>query len=168
MSITISANGTLCIIVAIDSCNGIGINNTLPWYLPEDLLHFKRTTFGHTIIMGRKTFESIGRPLPDRNNIVITHNKQWQHVNVKKATSLQEAIKFTNNTKAFIIGGAQIYTAAIPLATHLIVTRINKHFTCDTFFPMIDSSTWKEINPIHSYITQEFKYTVVIYERYSK
>jgi dihydrofolate reductase len=77
----------LTLVVAIDANNGIGINNQLPWHLPEDLAHFKRTTSGHPIIMGRKTFDSIGRPLPNRRNIVITRNPDWQHAGVEAVTS---------------------------------------------------------------------------------
>ncbi|MEY3900130.1 MAG: hypothetical protein RI962_1285, partial [Pseudomonadota bacterium] len=82
---------TLSLIVATDRSNGIGINNALPWRLPEDLAFFKRITSGHTIIMGRKTFDSIGRPLPNRRNIVITRNPDWHHEGVETARSLQEA-----------------------------------------------------------------------------
>src|SRR3954465_10521154 len=99
----------LTIVVAIDSPRGIGVNNPLPWRLPEDLAHFKRTTSGHPIIMGRKTFDSIGRPLPNRRNIVITRNKDWEHAGVEAVTSLDAACTLVGESEAFVIGGAQIY-----------------------------------------------------------
>jgi hypothetical protein len=99
----------LTIVVAIDAQRGIGINNTLPWHLPEDLAHFKRTTTGHPIIMGRKTFDSIGRPLPNRRNIVVTRNQDWRHDGVEAVTSLAAAIALVHDVSSCIIGGAQIF-----------------------------------------------------------
>src|SRR5450830_1423035 len=144
MSPTPSASGALCVIVATDSKHGIGINNTLPWHLPEDLAHFKRTTSGHPIIMGRKTFDSIGRPLPNRRNIVITRNPEWQHAGVESCTSLTQAAALVAGSDAFIIGGAQIYAEALPLASRLIITEIGKRFDCDAFFPPLDLQVWQE------------------------
>src|SRR5450830_1664139 len=156
----------LTIIVATDARNGIGINNTLPWHLPEDLAHFKRTTSGHPIIMGRKTFESIGRPLPNRRNIVITRNRDWSHAGVESVSSLQDAAALVADTDAFIIGGAQIYAESLPLATRLIVTEIGKSFDCDAFFPAIDASLWQEVaREEYSAATQGFDYAFVTYER---
>src|SRR3954447_15722788 len=99
----------LTLIVATDRLRGIGINNTLPWRLPEDLAHFKRTTSGHPIIMGRKTFDSIGRPLPNRRSIVITRNPEWRHEGVEAVNSLDAAIALVGSGDAFVIGGAQIF-----------------------------------------------------------
>src|SRR5450830_2002988 len=126
MSPTPSASGALCVIVATDSKHGIGIDNTLPWRLPEGLAHFKRTTSGHPILMGRKTFDSIGRPLPNRRNIVISRNPDWSHAGVERVASLQEAAALVAGEDAFIIGGAQIYAEALALATRLIVTEIGQ------------------------------------------
>ena len=139
-----TSSGQLTIVVATDLNNGIGINNTLPWHLPEDLAHFKRTTSGHAILMGRKTFESIGRPLPNRRNIVITRNASWQHEGVETAGSLQQAAALAGAAPAFIIGGAQVYADALPLVDRLIITRIDQRFDCDAFFPALDSSIWQE------------------------
>lgn len=135
----------LTIVVATDSRGGIGINNTLPWRLPEDLAHFKRTTSGHPIIMGRKTFDSIGRPLPNRRNIVVTRNPDWRHDGCDTATSVDAAIALAGDTETFVIGGAQIFTEVLPRADRLIVTEIDKIFDCDTFFPRIDLQQWKEV-----------------------
>ncbi|AKZ64762.1 diacylglycerol kinase [Herbaspirillum hiltneri N3] len=170
MSPTPSASGALCVIVATDSQNGIGINNTLPWHLPEDLAHFKRTTSGHPIIMGRKTFDSIGRPLPNRRNIVITRNRDWSHAGVETVSSLQEAAVLVAGADAFIIGGAQIYAESLPLATRLIVTEIAQAFDCDAFFPAIDSKVWRETaretrHAESQGVAQGFDYAFVTYER---
>lgn len=166
MSPTSSAPGALSVIVATDSKNGIGINNTLPWHLPEDLAHFKRTTSGHPIIMGRKTFDSIGRPLPNRRNIVITRNREWSHAGVESVSSLQEAAALVAGVDAFIIGGAQIYAEALPLATRLIVTEIAKSFDCDAFFPALDPQLWQEVaREQHRAEAQEFDYAFVTYQR---
>ncbi|MBC7501039.1 MAG: dihydrofolate reductase [Herminiimonas sp.] len=134
----------LTIIVAIDSANGIGIGNALPWHLPADLAHFKRTTSGHPIIMGRKTFDSIGRPLPTRRNIVISRNPGWTYVGAEATTSLQAAIDLVGDQPAFIIGGAQIFLEALPRVNRMIVTEIDRKFSCDVFFPPIDVATWQE------------------------
>jgi dihydrofolate reductase len=132
------------IIVAMDAQRGIGINNTLPWRLPEDLAHFKRLTTGHPIIMGRKTFDSIGRPLPNRRNIVITRNRAWRHEGVEAVGSVQEALALLAGQDGYIIGGAEIYRQSLPLADSLIVTQIKQSFACDAFFPEIDAAVWQE------------------------
>lgn len=158
----------LTIIVAIDSQRGIGIGNTLPWRLPEDMAHFKRTTSGHPVIMGRKTFDSIGRPLPNRHNIVVTRNADWRHDGVDTVLSLDAAAALAGDTETFIIGGAQIYAETLPRATRLIVTEIGKVFDCDAFFPPIDLQQWKEVarEPHHS-DQNGFDYAFVTYERIS-
>lgn len=156
----------LTIVVAMDAKRGIGINNRLPWHLPEDLAHFKRTTTGHPILMGRKTFDSIGRPLPNRRNLVITRNHAWTHDGAETVHSLQEALAQVGGVPACIIGGAQIFEEALPLADRLIVTHINKTFSCDTFFPEIDLRTWKEVaRESHRSEANGFDYAFVTYER---
>ncbi len=161
-----SPSGQLTIVVATDLNNGIGINNTLPWHLPEDLAHFKRTTSGHAILMGRKTFESIGRPLPNRRNIVITRNAGWQHEGVETAGSLQEAASLAGVAPAFIIGGAQIYADALPLVDRLIITRIDQRFDCDAFFPALDTAVWQETaRESHHSEKAGLDYAFVTYER---
>jgi len=154
------------IIVGIDAQRGIGINNTIPWRLPEDMAHIKRTTTGHPIIMGRKTFDSIGRPLPNRRNIVITRNPEWTHEGVDAVTSLDAAAALVGDAEAFIFGGAQIYAEALPLVQRLIVTEIDKSFDCDTFFPPIDPQQWKEVarERYHS-APNGFDYAFVTYQR---
>ena len=161
--------GQLTIIVGIDAKRGIGIANKLPWRLPEDMAHFKRTTTGHPIIMGRKTFDSIGRPLPNRRNIVITRNAGWHKDGVETVNSVDAAIALAGAEEVFIIGGAQIYEEALPRADRLIVTEIDRQFDCDAFFPAIDPARWKETSreTFHS-DTNDFDYAFVIYERTSQ
>jgi len=158
----------LTIIAAIDFRNGIGINNALPWYLPEDLAYFKCITFGKTVIMGRKTFESIGRPLLHRRNIVVTRDPNWYHGEVEITSSLSKATAISGSTEGFIIGGAEIYAAAIHLAQRLIITEIQHSFKCDSFFPIYDSSQWQEISRENHYSeVNNFKYSFVVYHRRS-
>jgi len=134
----------LTIIVATDQQGGIGIDNTLPWKLPEDLAHFKRLTTGHPILMGRKTFDSIGRPLPNRRNIVITRNADWRHEGVEAVSSVQAAIALLDGAEGYVIGGAEIYQQSLALAQRLIITEIGQTFDCDAFFPAVDHAVWQE------------------------
>lgn len=157
---------SLTIIVATDRASGIGIENHLPWRLPEDLAHFKRTTTGHPIIMGRKTFESIGRPLPGRRNIVISRDPHWRRVGVEAAISIDAAIALVPETESFVIGGAQIYAETLARASCLIVTEIDKEFGCDTFFPAIDPNLWQQVAR-QAYYSElnECAYAFVTYQR---
>ena len=128
----------------------IGRNNNLPWYLPEDLKYFKRITMGKPIIMGRKTFESIGKPLPGRANIVITRNPDFAIEGVKVVNSLDAAITLCKSIgeidgvdEAMVIGGAQIYKLALPSADRLYLTEVHSEVKGDAYFPEFDRSTWK-------------------------
>ena len=157
---------SLTIIVATDKQGGIGINNSLPWHLPEDLTHFKKTTSGQAIIMGRKTFDSIGRVLPNRRNIVVTRNGDWKHEGVEAVTSLSSAQDITADDHAFVIGGAQIYQQAMSIANRLIITEIQENFTCDAFFPKIDPTQWEEISRENHYSEKKhFNYSFVTYKK---
>jgi dihydrofolate reductase len=132
------------IIVALDANGGIGLNNQLLWHLPNDLKHFKTITTGQTIVMGRKTYESIGRPLPNRTNIIVTRNPHYIANGCVVVHSVQEAIAYGQNnnvTELIIIGGGEIYTQAFPMCQKLYVTHVNCTLKADTFFPEIDS-TW--------------------------
>jgi dihydrofolate reductase len=156
----------LTLIVAIDAQRGIGIDNKLPWHLPEDLAHFKRLTSGHPIIMGRKTFDSIGRALPNRRNIVITRNPNWRHEGVEAVDSLAAAIALVGETPAFVIGGAQIFSDAMALAERLVVTEIAHSFACDTFFAPLASGVWTETaREAHQSATNGYPYAFVTYEK---
>jgi dihydrofolate reductase len=156
----------ITLVVAIDAQRGIGVDNKLPWHLPEDLAHFKRVTLGHPIIMGRKTFDSIGRPLPKRRNIVVTRNAAWAHEGVETALSLHDAITLVGDEPASIIGGAQIFGESMALASRMIVTEIDHTFPCDTFFPPIDPGLWVETaRERHHSEANGFDYAFVTYER---
>ena len=156
----------ITLVVAMDAQRGIGVDNQLPWHLPEDLAHFKRVTLGKPIIMGRKTFESIGRPLPKRRNIVVTRNPGWTHEGVEVAHSLEGAIAMVGDEPASIIGGAQIFAAAMDVADRMIVTHINKVYPCDTFFPEIDAARWTATasEPQHA-AEGDLDFSFVTYER---
>ena len=156
----------LTIVVAMDARRGIGIDNKLPWHLPEDLAHFKRVTLGHPIVMGRKTFESIGRPLPGRRNIVVTRNRDWRHEGVEVAHSLEDAIALAGIEAASIIGGAQIFAEALALADRMIVTHIDKVYDCDTFFPEIDTTRWTAVaNAPQRAREEEVEFSFVTYDK---
>lgn len=136
----------LSIVVAMGRNRVIGNNNKMPWHLPRDLQHFKETTIGHTIIMGRKTFESIGRPLPNRKNIVITTNEQI-HLpeTVEKINDIQTVLNWNQDhpdEEYFIIGGGMIYKQMLPYADRLHITLIDHDFQGDTFFPDFDRKVW--------------------------
>ena len=127
----------LALIAAVARNGVIGKHGTLPWHVPEDLKHFKKTTSGHVIIMGRKTHDSIGRPLPKRRNIVVTRQPDARFAGCEAAHSLTEAIALarTSDECPFIIGGASLYEEALPLATELHLTTIDEDVAGDTFFP---------------------------------
>ncbi len=134
----------LSIIVAIAKNHAIGKDNKLLWYLPNDLKHFKNTTSGHTVIMGRKTFDSVGKPLPKRRNIVITR----QAISIEGCEvvdSLEAAIALCKSEdEVFIVGGAEIYRQAIPLTDRIYLTIIDHEFDGDTFFPELNPDEWQE------------------------
>lgn len=135
----------ITIIAAIGKNNALGKNNQLIWHLPADLKRFKKITTGNSIIMGRKTFESLGKPLPNRVNIIITRNPKYTTKNGIVVHSLKEAIKIAPKEKQiFIIGGAQIYKQALPIADKLDLTFVHKDFDADAFFPEINLSVWEE------------------------
>jgi len=156
----------LTLVVAMDAARGIGVNNQLPWHLPADLAHFKRVTLGQPIIMGRKTFDSIGRALPRRRNIVVTRNAGWTHEGVEVAHSLDDAIGMLKGEAASIIGGAQIFTESMGRADRMIVTHIDKVYPCDTFFPEIDAGCWTATarEPQHA-AEGDVDFSFVTYER---
>lgn len=139
----------ITIIAAIGLNNELGKDNDLIWHLPADLRRFKKITSGHTIIMGRNTFESIGKPLPNRRSIIITRNISYKKDGCDVVHSLEEAIELIKDQKnAFIIGGAQIYKEAIEkkLVDQLDITKVHQNFDADVFFPTINMALWKEIS----------------------
>jgi dihydrofolate reductase len=133
----------ISLLVAMDKNRLIGVNNQLPWHLPADLAYFKKVTMGHPIIMGRKTFEAIGKPLPGRTNIIITRNPDYQAKDCKVYTSLPEAVhNYEEAENVFVIGGAQIFKQSLPFADKLYITFIDHTFTGDTYFPEINMDEW--------------------------
>lgn len=136
---------SLSLIVAMAKNRTIGVNNTLPWRCPEDLKHFKALTMGHHIIMGRKTYDSIGKPLPGRTTVIVTRNRDLQVEGCLVAHSLQEAIAAcAGDTEAFIVGGAELYAQALPLVDTLYITEIQQDVAGDAHFPELDRETWLE------------------------
>lgn len=159
----------ITIIAAKAENNTIGNNNELIWHLPEDLKRFKRLTTGHPVIMGRKTFESIGRPLPGRRNIVITRSRTWGTEGILIVNSLEEAVEKgkESDPEIFIIGGGNIYSQAIGFADALEITEVHHSFEGDTEFPEIDLKTWKEVfrEDFKKDDRNSFDYSFIRYER---
>ncbi len=151
----------LTIIVAAGENNAIGKDNALIWHLSDDLKRFKTLTNGHHIIMGRKTFESFPKPLPNRIHVVITRQKDYQVSNdVIVVNSLEEAIAYSkNDVQPFVIGGGEIYKQAMALADKIELTRVHETFDADTFFPEIDTSIWKETSNTFHKKDNEHKYS---------
>jgi dihydrofolate reductase len=159
---------SLSILVAMAANRTIGINNTLPWRCPEDLKHFKALTMGHHIIMGRKTFDSIGRPLPGRTTVVVTRNRELKIDGCLMAHSLQEAIAACANDHAiFIVGGAELYAQAMPLADTLFITEIQQNVAGDAHFPEFSRTEWQEVSreQHHQETPQPLDYHFVTYRR---
>lgn len=158
----------LALIVAMAKNRTIGINNTLPWRCPEDLQHFKAMTTGHHIIMGRKTFDSIGKPLPNRTTVVVTRNTDLQIAGCVMAHSLQQAIAACNtDDEIFIVGGAELYAQALPLANKMYITEIQQDVDGDAHFPEFDTAIWRETarEIRHQETPQALDYHFVAYQR---
>ena len=143
------SDGLKKVIVAAVARNGvIGADGAMPWHLPDDLARFKRITDGHALIMGRRTFESIGRPLPGRLSIVLTRDRDWgRDHDVTLARSLPEALKIAeqHGVDAYIVGGAAVYEAGMQVADTMEITEVDLTPEGDTYFPPIDRSTWREV-----------------------
>jgi len=156
----------ISLIVAMANNHVIGINNGLPWHLPEDLKHFRALTTGHHMIMGRKTYESLGRLLPGRTTVIVTRNIDFKVEGALIAHSLQEAVQLCkNDTEVFIIGGAELYKDGLAEANQLYVTEVNLDVDGDAYFPMIDLDLWTETarEPLVSEKGISFSY--VLYKR---
>ncbi len=151
----------LSVIVAVAQNGAIGCHNKLLWHISEDLQRFKRLTMGCPIIMGRKTFESIGRPLPGRRNVVITRNSAYTAEGIEVVHSLEQALQgVEESAEVFVIGGGEIYREALPLAQRLYLTRVAQSPEGDTFFPEILQEEWREV------AREDFEgYSFIDYER---
>jgi dihydrofolate reductase len=135
---------TVTIVAAVARNGVIGSSSDLPWYIPEDLKHFKALTMGHTLVMGRKTYDSIGRPLPGRTTIVITRQPDWSVEGVLVARSFEEALKLADGNDVYVAGGGEIYALALPYADRLELTEVDQTPDGDIHFPTVDWSRWRE------------------------
>ena len=163
----------ISIVAAIGKNGEIGMEGNLPWSLPEDQKYFKKLTRNHTVIMGRKTFESIlnyiGRPLPERKNIIVTRNPNYRAPDgCVVVNSLEDALRVVEDeSETFIIGGAEIYAQALPIVERMYITAIDKEFSADAFFPKIDLSKWKvvETSAGHRSEAEATSFSYLVYER---
>lgn len=164
----------VALIVAVAANNVIGRNNALPWHLPEDLRYFKQVTLGKPVVMGRKTFESIGRPLPGRTNIVVTRNARFSAPGIEVAGSLDAALAAAERVacrdgvaEVMVIGGAKIYAAALPRAQRLYITEVHARVDGDALLPEIDWRQWQEVSREHHAASapDAYAYSFVRYER---
>lgn len=159
---------TLTLIAAVAANGVIGKDNRLPWHLPEDLGHFKALTTGHAVIMGRKTWESLPakfRPLPQRVNIVVTRDAAFRAAGAEVAHSLADAIAAAGDADAFVIGGADLYAQALPLAGRLELTEIDVACDGDAFFPEVDRGDWRETARARHRSATGLDYAFVTYQR---
>jgi dihydrofolate reductase len=157
----------ISIISALAKNRVIGINNSLPWRLPEDLKYFKALTLGHHILMGRRTYESIGKPLPGRTTVIITRGNFHAPEGVKIAHSLQESINVCGDDhEIFFVGGAELYAQAMPLADRLYLTEIQAEVEGDAWFPEYDRNDWHEVSRDKRHDeAREMEYHFVVYDR---
>jgi dihydrofolate reductase len=156
------------LIAAIANNNALGKDNDLIWHLPADLIRFRHTTTGHYILMGRNTYESIGKPLPNRTSVIITRNANYKAEGCIVVTSLEAALEVAKeDSSPFVIGGAQIYKEAISLVDQLDITEVHHDFEADVFFPEIDSSVWKETRRerFEADAKNPYPYSFVSYQR---
>jgi dihydrofolate reductase len=137
----------ITIIAAVSENNVLGKNNKLIWHIPDDLKRFKKLTIGHSVVMGRKTFESMDKPLPERKNIILTRNKNYKAKGTLIAHNVQEALNYCeNDNQPFIIGGGEIYNLFLDISDKIELTRIHKLYNGDAFFPEILEKKWRLIN----------------------
>lgn len=166
----------LSLIAAVAKNGVIGGGNTLLWEIPEDMKHFRDITREHTVIMGRKTYESIGKPLPNRRNIIITRDATYSNEGIEVVNSLEEALRIASleqgrefeenqdEVEVFVIGGGEIYKQAIDKASKLYITEVHKDFEGDTLFPIINKNIWKEIER-EDYLENTVPYSFVTYKK---
>lgn len=162
----------IALIVAASQNNVIGLDNQLPWHLPEDLQYFKAVTMGKPILMGRKTYDSIGRPLPGRTNIVLTRDPKWSAEGVEVVNSLDEALAASSKAcelvgadELMVIGGEQIYRKFLPVANKLYLTRVEAKVEGDAFFPEIDQDQWQQVAEKTPEKIGNFDYRFLVLER---
>lgn len=162
------SDSRISIISAMASNRAIGIRNTLPWQLPEDLKYFKALTMGHHIVMGRKTYDSIGKPLPGRDTVIVTRNADYAVPGCLAVNSLDAALTVSHgDTEVFFVGGAELYRQALAIAHRIYLTEIQRVFDGDAFFPEFDTSQWVETtrDKHRTEGPNGFEYHFVIYDR---
>ncbi|WP_140936567.1 dihydrofolate reductase [Sphingobacterium lumbrici] len=162
------SNLKLTLIVAAAENNAIGKGNKMPWHLPNDFKYFKKNTLDHSIVMGRKTFESIGKALPERRNIVITRDLHYKAEDIDVANSLEEVLTYCRDEREiFIIGGAEIYRQTLPLAQKVLLTRVHTTVDGDAFFPELVPAAWKLVSSEAHQKDEKhaFDYSFEVYER---
>jgi dihydrofolate reductase len=164
---SIDAGGPRIYLVAAVASNGIiGVDGRLPWHLPEDLKHFKKLTLGHPVIMGRKTWESLGKALPGRENIVVSSQAGYQAEGAAVASSLEGALALcAGEPVAFVIGGYRLFLDSLPLAAGIVLTEIQREFAGDTYFPEFDRQAWREAQREAHTAADGMRFDFVLYER---
>ncbi len=158
----------LTLIVAAAENNAIGKDNKMLWHLPNDFKYFKKNTLEHSVVMGRKTFESIGKPLPERRNIILTRDMNYTHEEVDVANSVQEVLNYCRDEREiFIIGGAEIYKQTLPLADKVLLTRVHTTIDGDAYFPELLDHEWNLVSAEKHDKDEKhaFDYTFEVYER---
>ncbi|MEW9669233.1 dihydrofolate reductase [Ammoniphilus sp. 3BR4] len=159
----------ISVIVAMSRNRVIGKDNKMPWHLPADLAYFKRTTMGHTVLMGRKTFESMGRPLPGRKNVILTRQKDYQPEGCMVLHSIEEALAAFKGEELFVIGGAEIIKEFLPVVDRLYLTLIDEEFEGDTFLPELHLEDWVECSRTDGETDEKntYPHTFLVYDRKS-
>jgi dihydrofolate reductase len=161
-----AATPVLSVIVAMARNRVIGINNALPWRLSEDLKHFKSLTMGHHIVMGRKTYESIGKPLPGRTTVIVTRDANYRMEGCLTANSIDAAIAACGgDPEIFFVGGSEMYTQVLPRADRLYLTEIQAEYEGDAWFPAFDKGEWRETERNKQVSADGLGYDFVIYQR---
>jgi dihydrofolate reductase len=155
------------LIAAVSTNNVIGRSGTLPWHIPADLKRFRALTTGHTVIMGRRTYESIGRPLPNRRCLVVSKTLTASPPGVERMSSLADALAANASQRCFIIGGAQLYAEAMPIADVLHLTQVQAHVEGDVYFPDVDWARWTLSSELHGEDAAPLRFTFCTYLRKS-
>lgn len=153
------SNLKIILIVAAAENNAIGKNNQMLWHLPDDFKYFKNKTIAHSIVMGRKTFESLGKALPDRRNIVLTRDEDWSADEVDVANSANEVLTYCRDEREiYIIGGGHVYKQWLPQANEVLLTRVHTNIDADAYFPELPIAEWKKVNSEHHEADERHKY----------
>lgn len=162
-----SREKTVTLVAAMARNRAIGLRGAMPWHLPAELAHFKVTTLGRSVVMGRKTWQAIGRPLPGRQNIVVTRDESFEAPGCEVANSLEEAVDVADSGEVMIIGGGSLYEQALPQAQRMVLTHIECEAEADTWFPQWDTSEWVPVSREHFAADHKngLAYDIVEYER---